>query len=361
MTGGTRWQIQNVARLSMLALICASGVVAAAEREKPVARLARQVYTLHTTEGDVAVPMEISKDLNGAHPEITRVAIVLHGKGRNVEGYYSALERAAHEAGLDSDQTLLMAPQFLREEDAQAHHLPQPYLRWHAGSWTAGEPAIGPLPLSSFDVIDALLATLADRERFPNLTTVVLIGHSGGGQLLNRYAIVGKGATTMAGIHIRFVIANPSSYFYFSDDRPLRDGSFASFHDAACPAFDHWRYGPVNAPAYVKNTSSDAWHEDEQHYAQADVIYLLGTDDTDPNQVDLDTSCAGEAEGSERLDRGKFYFSYLKSRHPQELRHQLWFVRGVAHVGSRMVESPCAIAAVFEHGTCADTSTSANR
>jgi hypothetical protein len=39
----------------------------------------------------------------------------------------------------------------------------------------------------------------------------------------------------------------------------------------------------------------------------------------------------------------------------------LWFVRGVAHVGSRMVESPCAVAAVFERGNCSDTSEDTNR
>lgn len=156
------------------------------------------------------------------------------------------------------------------------------------------------------------------------------------------------------------VIANPSSYFYFSDDRPQRDGTFASFDAAACRAFDHWRYGPVNAPPYVGVTSSATWQQLEQGYAKADVIYLLGTDDTDPAQADLDSSCAGEAEGPERLDRGKFYYHYLRSRHLQDFGQRLWFVRGVAHVGSKMVESPCAIAAVFEHGSCADTADGAN-
>jgi hypothetical protein len=349
------------ATLSISALVFAGCRVPAAEREKPVAHLAREAFIMHTARGDASVPSEISVDLSAKHPEITRAAIVFHGKGRNVEGYFSALQHAAHEAGQSGDRTLLWAPQFLREEDAEAHHLSKQVLRWHAGSWTAGEPASGPLPLSTFDVIDAMLATLANKERFPNLTTIVLIGHSGGGQVLNRYAIVGKSALATAGIHLRFVIANPSSYFYFSDDRPQPDGSFAPYHGAACPAFDHWRYGPANAPAYIGAASAADWHQYEQDYARQDVVYLLGTDDTDPAQVDLDTSCAGEAEGAERLDRGKSYYHYLKNRHPQDFRHQLWFVRGVAHVGSRMVESPCAIAAVFEQGTCADTSESANR
>jgi hypothetical protein len=360
MSGGARSVSRYLLKCSPAALLLTSCWVYAAEREKPVSYLAKHAFTVHSALGDASVPMEASTDLNSAHPEITRAAIVLHGKGRNVEGYYAALQRAAHEAGSNAAQMLLLAPQFLREEDVEAHHLSTQFLRWHAGSWTSGEPAIGPLPLSTFDVIDFLLSTLANRERFPNLKSVVLIGHSGGGQLLNRYAIVNKAAGAMAGVHIRFVIANPSSYFYFSDDRPQRDGSFAPFRDPACPKFDHWRYGPINAPPYVGNATADVWQQYERDYAQADVIYLLGTEDTDPAQVDLDTSCAGEAEGRERLDRGKAYFRYLKGRDPEGFRQQLWFVRGVAHVGSRMVESPCAVAAVFEHGSCSSTSENSN-
>src|SRR5271156_1893183 len=132
----------------LLAPIFGNFLAMAAEREKPVTYLAKHSFTIHTAQGDASVPMEISVDLNAAHPEITRAAIVFHGKGRNVEGYFSALQRAAHEAGANAAQTLLWAPQFLREEDAEAHHLAKQFLRWHEGSWSAGEPATGPFPLS---------------------------------------------------------------------------------------------------------------------------------------------------------------------------------------------------------------------
>jgi hypothetical protein len=340
-------------RFASTLLLIVNLQVLAAEREKPVAYLAKQAYTLHTTHGEASIPLEMSSDLGASHPEINRAAVVFHGKGRNVEGYFRALQRAGQEAGPMARQTLLLAPQFLREEDAEAHRLPSRFLRWHSGSWSAGEAATLPLPLSTFDVIDALLMTLSDRKLYPNLNTIVLIGHSGGGQLLNRYAIVGKSASlTGSGIHVRFVIANPSSYFYFNDDRPQVNGSFAAYAGAACTNFNHWRYGPLHAPPYVGDTSAAAWQKREQDYAGADVIYLLGTEDTDPAQVDLDTSCAGEAQGPERLDRGKAYFRYLQGRHSESFGHQLWFVPGVSHVGSRMVESPCAVAAVFDQGTC---------
>jgi hypothetical protein len=344
----------SVRALTLAAMAVTSFAAFTQAREAPVKYLATQMYTLHTPDGDASLPLNSSIDIKSSHPEITRAAIVFHGRGRDVKGYFAALERAAEQAGATGSHTLLWAPQFLREEDIEAHRLPSQFLRWHAGSWTAGEPALGPIQLSTFEVIDTLLHDLSNRSQFPNLSTVVLIGHSGGGQLLNRYAIVGRAPALLAtaGIAVRFVIANPSSYFYFSDDRPQADGSIAPFRAASCVAFNHWRYGAIDAPPYVGDGSAAAWQQREAAYIKADVIYLLGADDTDPAQQDLDTSCAGEAEGPERLDRGEAYFRYLSARHPTEFNHRLWFVPGVAHVGSRMVESQCAIAAVFDSGVC---------
>jgi hypothetical protein len=119
-----------------LALISAASPALAA-REKPVAHIASHAYTLHTVAGDASLPMESSMDLQKSHPDITRAVIVFHGKGRNVEGYYHALESA----GRHVDHVILLAPQFLREEDIEAHRLPSQVLRWHEGTWSEGEAA----------------------------------------------------------------------------------------------------------------------------------------------------------------------------------------------------------------------------
>ena len=78
--------LRNFATVSIAALMFASLVVSAAEREQPVKHLATQVFTVHTAQGDASVPMGISLDLNAIHREITRAAIVFHGKGRTVPG-----------------------------------------------------------------------------------------------------------------------------------------------------------------------------------------------------------------------------------------------------------------------------------
>jgi hypothetical protein len=50
-------------------------------------------------------------------------------------------------------------------------------------------------------------------------------------------------------IHIRFVIANPSSYRCFTDYRP-------SPHAPHCSNWNRWKYGIGDAPEYVKLSPS---------------------------------------------------------------------------------------------------------
>jgi hypothetical protein len=42
----------------------------------------------------------------------------------------------------------------------------------------------------------------------------------------------------------------------------------------------------------------------------------------------------------------------LQSRHPTDFTQQLWFVPNVGHAGRTMLESACALAAIFDAGTC---------
>jgi pimeloyl-ACP methyl ester carboxylesterase len=200
---------------------------------------------------------------------------------------------------------------------------------------------------------------LANEKLFPNLQTIVLAGHSAGGQLVQRYAVAGKAPETLPSrLHVRFVIANPSSYAYFSPERPVLDPSAREFAFAlpikTCGGdYDHWKYGLLEAPPYL--ASVDPEHI-EQRYIHRDVIYLLGTADTDPNHPELDKSCSGELQGPSRFFRGKAYFRYLQLRHPELTQpnspQRLFFVPGVAHEAERMLNFACGLAALFGSGAC---------
>jgi pimeloyl-ACP methyl ester carboxylesterase len=352
-----------IRRISLLLLISSlSGALnsLAAERETPVEIVASQVFSVTTAHGTGQMPIDLSLDWNRPQPQVRRAVVIFHGKGRDVDGYYRSLGRAAEHAGTEALATsILIAPQFLNEEDARAHHLPDNVLRWRQGTWEAGTEASGPSPVSAYEVIDAIVAHLSDHRLFPNLKTIVLAGHSGGGQAMQRYAVVG-GAERMTapGIRVRYVVANPSSYLYFNGERPLFDGSvvrFANVTDEQCHNFNHWKYGPLDLRTeYVRQSAAAGWQTLEDAYASKDVLYLLGTADIDPREKDLDVSCAGDMEGPNRFLRGQAYYAWLHKRHPSQWKQRLWFVPGVAHSGGKMFTSECGVAALFEQSACPD-------
>ncbi|MFZ3266002.1 MAG: hypothetical protein WA172_18500 [Terriglobales bacterium] len=328
----------------------------AAKHVEPVSAVASQGFRVSTPQGSAVEPFIISVDWSKPQPKITRAVIIFHGKGRDAEGYYRTAMEAAEDAGSAARETVFVAPQFLDEEDIGARRVPEEVLRWHRTDWESGAPAVAPIPVSSYEIVDALLTRLTDTSFFPNLKIVVLAGHSGGGQLLQRYAVVGRAAAAIvkSGIRLRFVIANPSSYVYFSDERPAASGMLAPFKGDGCRDFNRWKYGIIDAPTYMKLDATNTWAQLEASYAQRDVIYLLGTADTDPHEKDLDVSCGGEAQGSTRFARGQAYYAYLHNRNRAGWNQRMWFVPGVAHSAHKMFTSTCGVNALFDAGRCPD-------
>lgn len=307
--------------------------------------LARVAIKSPGTTESAYLPLYSNASWDTPQPAATRAVLIIHGANRNAVDYFASGQKALAAAGTAADHTVLLVPQFLIEEDVQAHGLGSDVMRWKGGDWTGGLPATGPILLSSFAVVDSILSHLADPKVYPKLKEVVIAGHSGGAQFVQRYAVVGNGAGPLEArkIAVRYVVANPSSYLYFSSERPV---SMAE----TCPSFNRWKYGlEGNIPPYVTMTP-DAL---ERRYAQRDVIYLLGTADVDPHHPALDTSCAGEAQGPFRYARGTNYFRMLQAREGASLKHHLLEVDGVAHDGDRMLTSACGLAALFNRPGCA--------
>jgi len=290
------------------------------------------------------LPLYVSADWSKPLPDLTRAVLVLHGRLRNADVYYRSAQTAQAAAGETGKSAIMIVPQFLAEVDIEGWHLPADTLRWSLEGWEGGEPALGPTPASSFEALDTILARLADRNIFPNLKQVVVAGHSGGGQVVQRYAISAQGeaALTAAHVDIRYVVANPSSYAYFSAERP--EPQIA----ASCPRYNNWKYGMEARPPYVAGSPAEL----EQRYVARRVIYLLGTKDTNPNHPALDKSCMAEAEGPYRYARGHSYAAVMAKRDGGTPNHRVWDVEGVGHDGDKMLTSPCGLAALFDLPGC---------
>lgn len=299
--------------------------------------------TVTTSAGQGTVPLHVSQDWAEPQPEVTRALVVIHGWPRRD---LKSGEYAAARADAAGRQTLIVTPQFLTQVDIDSHQLSADVLRWGLNDWIFGYGAQEPAPLSSYDALDAILARLADRRLFPNLAIVVIAGHSAGGQFVQRYAAVGhgQGPLEQAGIHIRYVVANPSSYLYFSPERPVAAS-------ASCGKVNRWQYGlDGHLPPYVSEPVVPAALE--RAYRAQDIIYLLGTADNDPNHRQLDRSCGAEAQGDTRFARGLGYFAYLEARATGPLNQRVFEVPGVDHHSSRMYGSTCGVAALFDLGSC---------
>lgn len=282
---------------------------------------------------------EIAVGIGPAPKKIERVLIIIHGRLRNADTYRQSAMHAAEQAG-QSASTLVLAPQFLNETDVAAHPVADSVLRWQGDDWMAGGLSTAPFSLSSYAALDEIIARIGDRKQFPDVKQIVIAGHSGGAQVVQRYALLGhdQPALKAADIQVRYVIANPSSYAYFDERRPV------AFSHAGCPNFNRWKYGLADLPAYAKGQTAKQLKE---NYVKRDVVYLLGQQDSDPKQPALDKSCEAQAQGTNRLARGRYYFAYLKRLHPQGLSQQLIEVPGVGHDEDGIFNSPQGQKALF--------------
>ena len=332
-----------------------------APHRRPVKVIAPERIKIKTTLGETLIPAFTNSNIDKPNASIKRAVVVVHGRLRDADKYFDLTMRAANASGAASD-TIIIAPQFLSTADAARHNLEPMFARWNIEAWLGGEGAKGPFALSSFEVIDAIVAKLADRSHFPNLERIVIAAHSGGAQIIQRYAVVGRADQVLAkaglqpyadgmdasaakatAMRVRYVVANPSSYLYFDATRPRPNDR--------CAEVDRWRYG-VNEPvAYVQGDMKVI----EQRYLTRRVIYLLGGADVDPNHPAIDKTCMAEAQGLTRLERGNAYFAHVTRRARMQhiaLRHTRIEVPNVAHDADLMFNSVCGKAALFDAPGC---------
>lgn len=257
---------------------------------------------------------------------LTEAIVVVHGALRNALDYFRSIEQAAHR--------LVIAPQFLTEDDVREREERAGYLHWRTEDWKGG---LG--DVSSFTVMDELLRGL---NAFPDLRRVTVVGNSAGGQFVNRYAAVGHGPDDLR-VPVRFVVANPSTYLYFDKDRP-KGHSYIQCGDLE----DQWRYGfggPL--PPYIDG--KEPIREYFRRYTERDVVYLLGEEDADPGAVLLEVHPAAEAQGRTRRERGENYHRYLAYK-AGEVVHELVHVPGVGHDATAMFSSPQGRRCLFGDG-----------
>jgi pimeloyl-ACP methyl ester carboxylesterase len=276
-----------------------------------------------------------SYPLETRNPAITRALIIIHGLGRDADNYYRHVLAAAFLAGALED-TVLIVPRFASNEGGGCKDaLTAGELGWHCqprnDTWRTGGAAVGS-EVTSFDIVDELFRRLVRREVFPNLRTLVVAGHSAGGQFVSRYQMANRVHESLP-VKPSYLVANPSSYAYVDDQRPTMSAlpatvaaaapgyhaplpasppaAFAPFADAKnCTGYDTWPYGLKGRNGYSTRLADD---ELRKQLAARPGMYLLGELDILP-LYGFDGSCSAMAQGPTRLARGLAYARYVDER-----------------------------------------------
>lgn len=340
--------------LFVLSFLGISSLVA----QSPVDNVSSHRLSLKVSGNRLKLPYYRNFSLGSENENVTRAVVVIHGTGRNADDYYNRIlepARSVRKAG----ETIIIAPQFLIEEDIVAHNLPGDVLFWSNSGWKQGDKSKDtnehprPARISAFAVVDTILSRLAQNN--VNLDIIVVAGHSAGGQFVNRYAAGNAMESVLEdnyGIHVRYIVANPSSYLYFDNERRV-GGTLDQFTvpNTRCFEYDDYKYGLSDLNSYMGAVGAA---KIKAQYSQRDVVYLLGADDNDPNASSLDKTCPAMLQGNHRLERGKIYYNYLKYFFGGAIEniHAQAILPGIGHSSTDVFASNCGKFYLFDSGGC---------
>jgi pimeloyl-ACP methyl ester carboxylesterase len=313
--------------------------------------------------------------LDTPNTAITRALIMVHGTNRNADHYFDTAKAAAFLAGAIND-TVVISPRIASADGSCKDTLAANEVSYSCGgdSWKSGGNAASNKDISSYDFVDESLRKLANRKTFPNLTAIVVAGHSAGGQFANRYSMTNKVHGTL-GVNITYVVANPSSYAWPDATRPMpQDDALAANAVAAWASeavhtqftfgtaltrqpgragrpeqncdqtYNRWPTGLENRQAVNGYTAAMSDDQLKKQLAERSVTYLLGQVDTLP-LGGFDSSCAAMAQGATRRARGEAFAKFVNDK--LGAKHAIQIVPECAHNDRCMYTTDSVFPVIF--------------
>jgi hypothetical protein len=277
-----------------------------------------------------------SHDIESVNPDIEKAIITIHGSTRNAGTYYKSVARMAKRLGLEKS-TFVLSPNFKERGDSVigGEFI---YNAW-GFDWWVGNNSIDKSRTSSFEVIDLLVEKFADKIKFPNLSSIVITGHSAGGHLTQRYALGSVIENKYPDIKFKYIVANPGTYAYLNQFRPV-SGHRGQFEipNVRC-AYNNYKYGMDRRNQYMTKNKLKTMID---NFLTRNVVYLLGENDIG----DVEQSCEAQVQGPNRFVRGVNFKSHLDKFYPQN-SHSLISVPNVGHTQYGMYTSELGSEVLF--------------
>jgi pimeloyl-ACP methyl ester carboxylesterase len=249
---------------------------------------------------------------------VKRAVIVIHGLLRDPWDYEQDMLHAltlanSRDNNINKDAVSVVAPYFPSGADKGTAYPWVEGLRggrqsitnalvWSGSQWSAGGNNQYPHAsrnISSYHVLDEMIRAYLDASQFPEMRQIVLVGHSLGGQMLQRYAVIGEQLNPR--IPITYWVGNPDSYSWMSPSRPL--------YIPDCPDYDNYRDGYTDFAAYGMTYGTDLVAQGEAaleaNFQSRQIAYARATQDLG----DHSSSCGANTTGQSRNER---FFFFLK-------------------------------------------------
>lgn len=298
--------------------------------------------------------------MRDADARVKLVIFVHHGGIYGPTTYFDNVMAALDVADRDRPElnlkatTLVVSPAMIGEDHIADK--PERYARGHYplwGSFRGGANSLNDPPVSSYDLLDGMVRHIPDF--YPGIKAVVHVGHSAGGQLLNRYSFGTPVYDELQarGIFVRYIVANPGSVLYFDRQRPdlIAGEGFVDYRGrvplvagSECPDFNRYRYGLDGRVSYMTQRPVAAMLAG---FRGRDVVLFLGLADT--LMAGTGDSCRALLQGRHRLEKGKRYYEYLGRLFGQDIYEtkSIVFAPGVGHNSGEMFLSEPGRAIMF--------------
>jgi pimeloyl-ACP methyl ester carboxylesterase len=332
----------------LLVLECGAAIA----QNKKIERSCPFAFQMHKKGGTQKLRYASNHSLTSVDTSIETLLVYIHGINRNGVDYFEYGERMLRAVN-KKKETLLIAPQYADAEDLDYYQLGNDFLYWKKTEWKDGHTSISTdnrpqgLKISSYEVLDSLLTAILSSNKFPNIKKVVIVGHSAGGQFVQRYSTITPVPDRFTQYKFRFLVMDPSSYMYLDARRPLADKTFGMPDTAGCPEYNDYPKGLIKLNTYAKAIGAE---NIKRNLMQRDIVILLGEKDTKTDDPNLDVSCAGNLQGRFRLERGLNYVSYLSAFPEYEHKGNYNIVAGSGHNGDTMINSDEAKKWIFGKG-----------
>ncbi|THU86846.1 hypothetical protein K435DRAFT_867872 [Dendrothele bispora CBS 962.96] len=175
-------------------------------------------------------------------------------------------------------------------------------LYWDTNGWFNGHYAVGPNTddkIGPFDVFDSVADYYFNETLYPKI------------------------GVTRHDAKIGWIVADPASYIWLVEDRPVAV--------ANCEGIDDYKWGlSGNMPGYSTADFDDIGRQGiVSRFLERYVHYALGTADTGSG----DNACQSRTQGSSHFERGQNYIAMLKAMQDGGMptTQTLDFIEGISH------------------------------